>query len=241
MNCNTMMESLEALLQEHNILFHRYGNCIQLVCLQYISIYSDFTFYSCFPYIINIAVQSVLKDLKENLRQPVLDSSSDPLFKLQLQKYADALATYPVGGARSLVGVYQKSSQHWSDLQTTIKEGNIKGEFYNDDRTLVPVMPPLQLLRDCETHWSSTFNMTGHVITLYLVTFIYSCLVTEMLYRPSCHLSEYLNMQNLGTTFCRPQVECPQGHTSDSGSASCSTAAPFVKSDSKPIGCTTCF
>ena len=146
----------------------------------------------------------MLKELKENPRQPVLDSSSDPLFKPQLQKYADALATDPVGGARSLVGVCRKSSQHWRDLRATIEEGNSKGEFCNEEGTLVVTIPLLQLLRDCEMPWSSTFNMIGRVITLYLVmfsTFIYSCLVADVLYMPSCHLFEYLDMPNSETTF----------------------------------------
>ena len=38
-----------------------------------------------------------------------------------------------------------------------------------DDLKTGGILPEVQLLRDCETRWSSTFLMIMHVLTLYLV------------------------------------------------------------------------
>jgi hypothetical protein len=68
---------------------------------------------SCFPHIINILVQTVLKELKENPDEPVLLSCSNPDSKqcAELLEYANTLAVDPMGGARSLVGACRKSGQ----------------------------------------------------------------------------------------------------------------------------------
>lgn len=111
----------------------------------------------------------MLKELKENPYDPVLCSSQDASKRAALEAYADALATDPVGMARSLVGVCRKSGQRRNDLRAVIVEGNMKGQFSDDDGTVF-ALPVQELLRDCETRWSSTYNMGGRVITLYPVT-----------------------------------------------------------------------
>jgi hypothetical protein len=111
---------------------------------------------------------------------PVLASSSDPTRRAHLERYANALATDPVGGARTLVGVCRKSGQRRSDLRATIEEGNSNGSFRDENGKPVAAVPVQQLLRDCETRWSSTFNMTGRVITLYPVNISLVCMASKL-------------------------------------------------------------
>ena len=139
------------------------------------NIYLTYCGLRCFPHIINIAAQTVLKELKENPHAPVLASSSDPTRRAHLEQYANALATDPVGGARTLVGVCQKSGQQRSDLRAAIEAGNSNGSFHDENGTPMAAIPVQQLLRNCETRWSSTFNMTGRVITLYPVIISLLC------------------------------------------------------------------
>jgi hypothetical protein len=126
---------------------------------------------SCFPHIINISVQTVLKELKENPREPVLLSCSNPDSRrhVELSEYANTLAADPVGGARSLVGACRKSGQRRNDLRATIIEGNVNKSYGKDKDGRDIQLPEQELLRDCETRWSSTHNMSGRVINLYPV------------------------------------------------------------------------
>ncbi|KAJ7697181.1 hypothetical protein B0H17DRAFT_928548 [Mycena rosella] len=55
------------------------------------------------------------------------------------------------------------SGQHRSDLKVVIVQGNEKKVWDAPNGTL----PALQLLRDCETRWSSTYMMSGRVTELY--------------------------------------------------------------------------
>jgi len=76
--------------------------------------------------------------------------------------------TDPVSCTRTLVSTCRASSQQQHDLKASIVEGNSKGIF-RDEAGSVLKLPVLELLRDADMCWSSTFNMIGHVITLYLV------------------------------------------------------------------------
>ncbi|KAJ7498281.1 hypothetical protein B0H11DRAFT_2155600 [Mycena galericulata] len=115
----------------------------------------------CFPHVINIAAQTILKELKENPRIPVLASSSSLSFQ-QLHAYADALESDPVGQGRQIVASCRASGQRRSDLKRVIVQGN-ETKIWQPTGTLRVV----QLLRDCETRWSSTFMMSDRVIELY--------------------------------------------------------------------------
>jgi hypothetical protein len=166
-------------------------------------IYLTYCGLRCFPHIINIAAQTVLKELKENPRAPVLASSSDPTRRAHLEQYANALATDPVGGARTLVGVCRKSGQRRSDLRATIEEGNSNGSFRDENGTPVAAVPVQQLLRDCETRWSSTFNMTGRVIALYPVITSLFCMASKLI----LFLAGYYYFCS-NTTPCRTRPPC---------------------------------
>jgi hypothetical protein len=117
---------------------------------------------SCFPHVVNIAVQTILKELKDNPYDPVIQSSTTP--SADLIEYAEALRTKPVSTARSIVAICRKSGSRRTELRNTIVEGIRDGTW--------PHLPVVQLLRDCVTRWSSTYNMIDRCIKLYPVCFI---------------------------------------------------------------------
>ena len=80
----------------------------------------------------------------------------------ELPQYAAAVESDPVGSTREIVAVCRKSGQHCEDLQKIIAAGNGSNSWGANIRLV-------QLLRDCETRWSSTFNMIDRLIELYLV------------------------------------------------------------------------
>ncbi|KAG2357023.1 hypothetical protein BDR07DRAFT_1453253 [Suillus spraguei] len=80
--------------------------------------------------------------------------------------HQQTLATDPVGQCCGIVSACHSSGQHRHRLQAVIQEGNSNGFWRGklfDGKTMLPVV---QLLRDCITRWSSTFNMVDRVLTL---------------------------------------------------------------------------
>ncbi|KAG2059651.1 hypothetical protein BDR06DRAFT_979789 [Suillus hirtellus] len=121
----------------------------------------------CFPHVVNLAVQAILKELKENPVVPVLEAPTHLSASTDLHVYADALSNEPVGQCRSIVNACRHSGQCRRRLQAIIEEGNNNGYWKGklpDDRETLPV---LCLLRDCSTRWSSTFKMIDRVLTLH--------------------------------------------------------------------------
>lgn len=121
----------------------------------------------CFPHIINISAQTVLDELKKHPRIPVIESSDDPEQAEHLEAYAQALESDPVNGSRKIVAACRASGQRRSDLRSIIKQGNER--FLWGPGVVIRV---LQLLRDCETRWSSTFLMSDRLIGAYPVRII---------------------------------------------------------------------
>ena len=108
----------------------------------------------------NIAVKTILLELKENPREPVLASSSNPDDHAMLSRYAEALASDPVKRTRDIVAGCRASGQRRAELKKVIISGNEQASWDLD---------VLQLLRDCDTRWSSTKNMITRLIHLYPV------------------------------------------------------------------------
>jgi hypothetical protein len=65
----------------------------------------------CFPHIINIAAQTVAKELKENPFMVVSGLESDPNRIEYLENYETALRADPIGGARGIVAALRSSGQ----------------------------------------------------------------------------------------------------------------------------------
>ncbi|KAJ6552172.1 hypothetical protein B0H10DRAFT_1262256 [Mycena sp. CBHHK59/15] len=80
----------------------------------------------------------------------------------ELELYAQALESDPIGNSRQIVAACRASGQRRADIKQIIIDGN-------DKFLWVPtgIMRVLQLLRDCETRWSSTYLMSDRLIELY--------------------------------------------------------------------------
>jgi hypothetical protein len=132
----------------------------------------------CFPHVINLAVQAIYATLKNesnsdlqyllgNVQQPTEAAlQAMPLPDgVTLEEYRAALKTDIIGIARKLVAACQASGQRREDFKLTIREGNTEQTWTDAEGNPLP-LPVLQLLRDCETRWSSTFFMLDRVLTL---------------------------------------------------------------------------
>lgn len=114
----------------------------------------------------NIAVQTILEELEENGYDPVIATSADPMGPgAKLIEYATAVESDPVGRTRGIVAMCRKSGQRREDMKKVINAGNSCNAWGPD-----VVIRPVQLLRDCETCWYSTFNMVDRLIELYPVS-----------------------------------------------------------------------
>jgi hypothetical protein len=119
----------------------------------------------CFPHVVNIAVKAALKELSKSA--PDVTEDVVPFIWDHNENdsaYAIALDSDVVGKARSLVSACRASGQRREDLQSTIKEGNSSRSF-PDGKELRNV----QLLRDMDVRWSSSYLMIDRVLELYPV------------------------------------------------------------------------
>jgi hypothetical protein len=106
--------------------------------------------------------------MKENPYYPIVECSTD-IPADELNSYTHALSLDPVGQTRRIVGVCRASGSRRKDLKSAIEEGNKL-------KTWGEIIRVVQLLRDCETRWSSTYNMIDRMMELYPVkpSFLYN-------------------------------------------------------------------
>jgi hypothetical protein len=76
-----------------------------------------------------------------------------------------ALQSKPITKTREIVAVCRRSGQRRSELRAVIVKGNDTSSWPSANGKV----PVLQLLRDCETRWSSTFNMIDRLMEIYPV------------------------------------------------------------------------
>ena len=99
---------------------------------------------------------------------------------MNLDMYGDALRGDPIGRVRKLVSDCRVSGERRRALRDVIRDGNemkswpqtvmdFDSLMLPDDLKTGGELPEVQLLRDCETRWSSTFLMITRVLTLYPV------------------------------------------------------------------------
>lgn len=132
----------------------------------------------CFPHVINLAVQAIYTTLKDDsnadlqfllgnlpeLTEEALQAMPLP-GNITIDGYRNALAADIIGTARKLVTACRVSGQRRNEFALTIQEGNEAGSWTDSEGNSLS-LPVLQLLRDCETRWSSTFLMLDRVVTL---------------------------------------------------------------------------
>jgi len=137
--------------------------------------------------VINLAVQAIYETLKDGsgsdtqyLLGNIPEFTEEELHAMPLpdgvsiEDYRTALAADIIGMARKLVAACRVSGQRREDFELTIREGNDAGHWTDSEGNPLP-LPVLQLLRDCETRWSSTFFLLDRVLTLLPVRTPQSC------------------------------------------------------------------
>ncbi len=80
-------------------------------------------------------------------------------------EYSNALARDVVGLARTLVSKCRASDGRRKELRLIIVEGNTNGGWGEESQPVAL----LQLLKDVDTRWSSTFLMIDRLLELNLV------------------------------------------------------------------------
>ena len=119
----------------------------------------------CFPHVVNLAVQAILNELKENPLASAHESHGSSAYAA-LDAYADVLASDPIGGCRKIVAACRASGQRQRRLKDVIKEGNESGFWRGKLPDGKIELLAVHLLRDCSTRWSSTFQMINRVLLL---------------------------------------------------------------------------
>jgi hypothetical protein len=84
--------------------------------------------------------------------------------------YLDALESGVIGNCRESIRSLRSSDLRRERFLDSIKDGNLRGIF-KTIAGLIKLLPVLQLLRDSETRWSSTYNMIIRYIELYPVRY----------------------------------------------------------------------
>jgi hypothetical protein len=140
-----------------------------LIVSVYNSFLTNMCIYSCFPHVVNLACKDVLEDLKENPNK-VLETKPDAIGAEYdaLSSYEDTLLTDPVGSCRTLVSKLRVSDGRRHNLHDSIVRGNASGAWKDQDGKAIKIRE-VQLLRDCDTRWSSIYMMLQRVIELYPV------------------------------------------------------------------------
>ena len=181
-NNATAMKELEELFKNKGIKFNHEDNRIP-----------------CYPHIINICVSHIVSSLtKVNAGSLEDDSDDDSVLSedesddggyvgeeseaenddtnedefLALREWFAALKRDPVGRARVVVRTVRASGQRKDEFLSTIKTGNKKGSFKDQEGNQI-VVKELQLLKDVRHCWSSLYLMLQRLHELHPVRAVY--------------------------------------------------------------------
>jgi hypothetical protein len=119
---------------------------------------------SCFPHVINLAVQAFLDAIK-TLNSDYVDVD---------QEVADAVKDDPVKRCRELVAAIRLTSQRRDEFRKVVSDGQTSGGFDGEK---------LELLRDVIVRWSSTYHMIHRFLVMSKVSFnlASSLLITDFI------------------------------------------------------------
>lgn len=142
------------------------------------------SYYSCFPHIVNLAVQAIYAALKDGkgLEEQYLLGNISHIDESTVERmvlpggvtrddYLGALKADVLGTARKLVAACRISGKRREEFETAVLEGNLNETWTDEDGHFV-LRKALQLLRDCETRWSSTHLMVDRVLIMLPVCFV---------------------------------------------------------------------
>lgn len=108
----------------------------------------------------------------------------------ETEGYLDALESGPVNICRESVKAMQSSDIRREGLREAICDGNFRGTFKTQDNKIL-TLPMLELLRDCETRWSSTHNMVKRYLQLYPVSVLLNSLNLHVLMAMNQAVAQY--------------------------------------------------
>ncbi|KAI9058884.1 hypothetical protein FKP32DRAFT_1580955 [Trametes sanguinea] len=146
-----MLRDLEGLLQAKGISFHSKGNRLR-----------------CFSHVVNIAVKHGLAALTDTNPSSYMDSEADTGSTPPQAQELPSPHSSDDPRARQLVNACRASGQRCEDFMATITEGN-RTEAFGQGKSLRAV----QLLRDVNTWWSSTFLMIDRLLELYPTVLVF--------------------------------------------------------------------
>ncbi|KDN41816.1 hypothetical protein RSAG8_07187, partial [Rhizoctonia solani AG-8 WAC10335] len=172
-NNNTLMEELANSLQAYGAEFDPEKNRIR-----------------CFPHVINLAVQTIIKELANAAVMFRADGPGLPISE-DGEHYLRALESNPIEVCRSSVSACRSSGLRREGLREVIKAGNHAARFRLPGGAPY-VVPLLQLLCDMPVRWSSTYNMLRRYLELYP----YSVAIPELSHAIECGIrkvTEYIN------------------------------------------------
>ncbi|KAL1743648.1 hypothetical protein HDZ31DRAFT_40458 [Schizophyllum fasciatum] len=151
---DTALQFLERWLRDKGIEFDSEGN---RVC--------------CFPHVVNIGAQAGV----EILKKPTLCLEFGVQLPAELladAPYYRALEEDVIGGLRRIANWIRVSEGRRKDLKAIIHDGNAAGRWLTPARE-PETIPPLAVLRDVDTRWSSIFLMVDRVLVLYRVSLLH--------------------------------------------------------------------
>jgi len=132
----------------------------------------------CFPHIINICVQHILKEYTKADFSDI--ANSWPVGKRNIKKneYIDALRKDSLKHARSVVSAIRGSPLRQENFRNIIAVCNDQ-KLFRDDDNAVQLVGTIELLHDVDTRWDSTYMMINQLRKLHPVGL-----------HPSKHLSQ---------------------------------------------------
>lgn len=181
------MRHLEALFRAVGVSFDCNGNRVRY-CYFFARLpHAQRKLCRCFLHVINLAVQAIYATLKNEsnadtqyllgnlpeLTEEALQAMPLP-DGVTIEGYRAALTADIVGTARKLVTACRSSGLRREEFELTIREGNDAGSWMDSEGKAL-LLPVMELLRDCEIRWSSTFLMLDRILALLLVRTLWLC------------------------------------------------------------------
>lgn len=110
------------------------------------------------------------------------------------ERYYQAVSGDVLARARQLVSAFRSSGSRRSGLRSTIINGNRTKAWPQTTLEVFDIdvpeellkggeLPEVQLLRDCETRWSSVFLMVVRILTLWPVSSSQACYHISNIFR----------------------------------------------------------
>ncbi|CAE6511697.1 unnamed protein product, partial [Rhizoctonia solani] len=177
-NNNTLMEELANSLQAYGAEFDPEKNHIW-----------------CFPHVINLAVQMIIKELANAAVMFRADGPGLPISE-DGEHYLRALESNPIEVCRSSVSACRSSGLRREGLREVIKAGNHAAHFRLPGGAPY-VVPLLQLLCDMPVRWSSTYNMLRCYLELYPAIVKYAFRVHREIHIPILSHKQYEVLQDI--------------------------------------------